>query len=552
MRRFTLPIALSLTTALGVIAVQCQAGPPAAAPSGPPRLIVAISIDQLSSDLYAQYRPTFRYGLARLGQGAVFPSGYQSHAATETCPGHATLLTGTRPARNGIIANTWFEPDGPRKTKPIYCAEDERDPASSPKNPVVSAFHLKVPTLGEYMKQASPASRNVAVSAKDRSVIMMGGHQIDAAYWWKGAGFVTLGGRTLSPAAVKTNAGITATLGKGAKPFAVPAHCAATNRPIAVGKGSTGTGTFALPKDKPDAFRISPRMDGATVDLATALVDEMQLGKGAAPDILSVSLSATDYIGHATGTAGVEMCIQMAQLDWNIGRLLGHLDKQKIDYVVVLSADHGGLDAPERLDQQAYPQAARVDMSLSPAALSKAAGAKSGVVLLDAPLIFADGGDYYVNRVVPAPQRAKVVDALLAIVRGNRQVAAAFSSDELAKTPLPSGNPQDWSLKERARASWDPVRSGDVVILLDRAITPIPEAMPGAYIATHGSPWDYDRRVPMLFWRKGMANFEQPHAVETIDIAPTLAAILGLRVPEGAFDGRCLDLDGGAGNSCGS
>lgn len=96
------------------------------------------------------------------------------------------------------------------------------------------------------------------------------------------------------------------------------------------------------------------------------------------------------------------------------------------------------------------------------------------------------------------------------------------------------------------------MRSGDVVAMLDRAITPIPEPMVGAYIATHGSPWDYDRRVPMLFWRKGMTNFEQPHAVETVDIAPTLAAILGLHVPEGAFDGRCLDLDGGAGNTCGS
>jgi arylsulfatase A-like enzyme len=174
------------------------------------------------------------------------------------------------------------------------------------------------------------------------------------------------------------------------------------------------------------------------------------------------------------------------------------------------------------------------------------------VALMDAPLIVGEGGDYYVNRVVPASQRARVIEALVAIVKANPQVAAVFTSDELGKTPLPTGSPQDWSLKERARASWDPVRSGDVVVLLERDITPIPEAMPGAYVATHGSAWDYDRRVPMLFWRRGMSNFEQPHPVETIDIAPTLAAILGLRVTDGAFDGRCLDLDGGAGNSCGS
>ncbi|MEQ1767773.1 MAG: hypothetical protein ABL859_10135, partial [Methylotenera sp.] len=129
-------------------------------------------------------------------------------------------------------------------------------------------------------------------------------------------------------------------------------------------------------------------------------------------------------------------------------------------------------------------------------------------------------------------------------------VAAVFTAEDLAKTPLPTGNPQDWSLKDRARASFDPARSGDVVVLLDRAVTPIPEAIPGLYVATHGSAFDYDRRVPMLFWRRGMRGFEQPAPVETIDIAPTLAALLGLRVPEGTFDGRCLDLDAGNGNTC--
>jgi predicted AlkP superfamily pyrophosphatase or phosphodiesterase len=554
MRRLVLPLALAATAALGLVSVQGQAKPAAApaVPAGPPRLIVAISVDQFSSDLYAQYRATYRFGLARLGQGAVFPAGYQSHAATETCPGHSTILTGVRPARNGIVANTWFEPDGPRGAKPIYCAEDERDPASSPRNPVVSAYHLKVPTLGEYMKQANSASRNVAVSAKDRSVMMMGGKNIDAGYWWKGSSFVTLGGRTLSPAAVRQNTAVSALLKKGAKGFAIPANCSATNLEIPVGKGTAGNGTFVLAPDKPDAFRASPRMDAATVDLATALVDEMNLGKGAAPDVLSVSLSATDYVGHATGTAGLEMCIQMGQLDQNIGRLLDHLDKKGIDYVVVLTADHGGLDMPERLDQQAYPRATRVDNALSPQLLAKSVSARTGLIVTDTPLVFGEGGDLYVSRALKPAERARAIDALLAIVRAHPQVAAAYSSEELAKTPLPSGSVEMWSLKERARASWDPVRSGDVVIMLDRGITPIPEPMPGAYIATHGSPWDYDRRVPMLFWRKGMTNFEQPHPVETVDIAPTLAAILGLKVADGAFDGRCLDLDGGVGNTCGS
>ena len=87
--------------------------------------------------------------------------------------------------------------------------------------------------------------------------------------------------------------------------------------------------------------------------------------------------------------------------------------------------------------------------------------------------------------------------------------------------------------------------------MLKRGVVPIPTPGPG-FVATHGSPWDYDRRVPILFWRKGMTGFEQPSPVETVDIAPTLAALIGLPVPAGAFDGRCLDLDGGTGDTCGA
>ncbi|MFM5886014.1 MAG: alkaline phosphatase family protein, partial [Novosphingobium sp.] len=296
------------------------------APKGPPKLIVAISVDQFSADLFAQYRPHYTAGLARLQQGAVFPSGFQSHAATETCPGHATLLTGVHPARSGIIANNWYDLSAARAEKKIYCAEDETDPASSSKDPVVSAVHLKVPTLGDLMKAANPASRNVAVSAKDRAVMMMGGHRIDAAYWYLKGQFVTLKGRELSPAAVAQNADLAALLKKGAPALPAPAWCGAVDRPVTAGKGQVGSGRFALEPGKPDALRISPRMDHATVDLANRLVDEMDLGKGAAPDILSVSLSATDYVGHATGTEGGEMCIQMAELDKAVGRLLDHLD----------------------------------------------------------------------------------------------------------------------------------------------------------------------------------------------------------------------------------
>jgi predicted AlkP superfamily pyrophosphatase or phosphodiesterase len=526
------------------------AEPAAPPPSGQPQLVLAISVDQFSGDLFGQYRQHFTGGLKRLSGGAVFPSGFQSHAATETCPGHSTILTGVRPARNGIIANNWFEPGIARADKRVYCSEDTSDPASTSRDPVVSAQFLKVPTLGEMMKRANPATRNVAVSAKDRAVVMMGGHQIDAGYWWKGSAFTSFKGAALSPAAVAENAEVAALLKAGAPAFAVPAWCAGRDRPTQAGKVTIGTFKFALEPNKPDMFRASPRMDAATVDLANRLIDELRLGKGAVPDVLSVSLSATDYVGHAVGTEGVEMCIQLAELDKALGRLLAKLDAAGIDYVAVLTADHGGLDTSERLDEQAFPRAARADPALQPGPLGKTIAAKTGIVV-EGPLLYGDGpfGDLYFSAALSPAQKAQASAALVSIAKAHPQVAAVFTHEELARTPIPSGGPQEWTLKDRARASFDPQRSGDVVILLDRAITPIPEALPG-FTATHGSAWDYDRRVPIMFWRKGMPGFEQPAPVETIDIAPTLARLLGLSVTEGSFDGRCLDLDPGPGNSC--
>ena len=550
--RPTLASLLSAALLAGLAPAMASAQPAQVAPAPPPpRLVVAISVDQFSADLFAQYRRHFTGGLARLLEGAVFPSGYQSHAATETCPGHATILTGARPSRSGIIANDWWDMSLSRPSKQVYCAEDETNPASSPQRPVVSAAHLKVPTLGDRLKAVNPASRNVAVSAKDRTVVMLGGRAIDAGFWWRGGAFVTFDGAAVLPAAQAANRAAAAAIAKGAQAFALPRWCTARAGTVAIGPGSIGEGRFPLQRGNAGAFTASPRMDAAIASLALALVDDLELGRDSVPDVLSVGLSATDTIGHTLGHGGQEMCIQMAELDRTIGQLLAQLDKRRIDYVVVLTADHGGLDAVERLQQQAYPRAVRGDAALSVGELARAATARTGITAPSGPLLYGDGlaGDRYISRLISVGERARVSAALVNQLKVHPQVAAVYTAKELAEAPLPSASPQDWSLKDRARASFDAERSGDLVVLLERAVMPIPEDNRGL-VATHGSPWDYDRRVPILFWRRGMAGFEQPQPVETVDIAPSLAALLRLEIIDGDFDGRCLDLDGGPGNTC--
>ncbi|SFS02648.1 alkaline phosphatase family protein [Sphingomonas jatrophae] len=529
-----------------------------AAPPPRPKLVVMISVDQFSADLFAEYRGTYTSGLKRLMQGGVFPAGYQSHAATETCPGHSTLLTGSRPARTGIIANDWLDlgvTRGKDSSHGVYCAEDETKTPAPGQPYVVSPAHLRVPTLGDRLKAVSPQSRVVSVAGKDRAAVMMGGHTTDQIWFWDPSskpGFVTLVDRTgPAPAAVAAaNARVAATV---ARPPAVPLPPICRGRDVAVpiGAGKSVGRLVAMKPNDARGFRASPLFDAAVADLAIALADEMKLGRGPATDVLIVGLSASDYVGHTYGTEGAEMCAQQVGLDATIGRLLAALDRIGIPYEVALSADHGGFDLPERLTVQGTADAARVSSADPVGTVGKAIGRTLG---LSGPVLLGTGpfGDVYVARDVPADRKAQVVALAKARLLAEPQVAAVFTAEELLTVPSPTAAvPMDeWPLAQRFRASFDAARSGDLVVALKPHVVPIADPTKG-YVATHGSPWNYDRRVPILFWYPGMTGFEHPLPVETVDILPTLAATIGLDVPAAEIDGRCLDLDAGAGSTCG-
>jgi len=527
----------------------CTAAP--AQPPSRPRLIVAISVDQFSADLFAEYRQHFSGGLRRLSQGAVFPAGFQSHAATETCPGHSTILTGDRPARTGIIANNWTDQSAARDDKYIYCAEDERVPGSDSDHYTVSDVHLRVPTLGDLMRRADPASRVVAVAGKDRAAVMMGGHNPNERWWWTGRAFVSHAGRAIPPAVAAANARASSALAAPHAAMPLDPVCAGRSRAVAVGSGArtVGDGRFARPGGDEALFRASPEFDSAILDLAAGLRAAMRLGQGRATDLLAIGVSATDYVGHRYGTQGAEMCLQLLALDRALGAFFATLDRAGIDYVVVLTADHGGLDLPERAREQGLPDAARAEAALNPAAMNDALRAQLG---LDGRILYGDGpfGDMYVSRAQPEPVRRRIRDAAVAAYRAQLQVAAVFTREEIAATPSPSGPPDSWSLLQRARASFDAERSGDFYVVLRPLVTPIARPGSSGSVATHGSVWDYDRRVPILFWRRGMAGFEQPLGVETVDIMPSLAALIGLPLAPGSVDGRCLDLVAGPDTSC--
>jgi predicted AlkP superfamily pyrophosphatase or phosphodiesterase len=549
MKTLIAAVLLASAAAAPIAAQDAPAPVPAAAtpaPRTPPKLIVAISVDQFSADLFQQYRNRFTGGFARLLNGAVFPAGYQSHAATETCPGHSTILTGMRPAHTGIIANSWVDLKTPRADKTVYCAEDESVPGSTSEHYTVSDKHLKVPTLGERMKNANPKTRVVSVAGKDRAAVMMGGHKVDELWWYENGAFVSYAGRVAPPAVKRTNAAVQALVARPQAALDVPAFCRATDHAVLANGRSVGTGRFVRAAGDEHGFRASPAFDASIGALGVALVQDMKLGKGPATDIIDIGLSATDYVGHGYGTEGLEMCLQLANLDETLGGMFDALDATGVDYEVVLTADHGGNDTPEREREHGMPMAARVDRALAAATVGKSVAGQLG---LSGQLLWGDGGngDVWIDPAITAKQRAAVIAAATRIYTANPQVAAVFTREAIAATPMPSGPPETWTLIERARASFNPDHSGDLIVFLRPRITAIPEGSKGN-VATHGSPWDYDRRVPILFWRRGMTGFEQPLSVETVDIAPTLAATINL--PVSGLDGRCLDLDPGAASTC--
>lgn len=524
-----------------------------------PKLVVVISIDQFSANLFEQWRGQWKGGLGKLGrEGIAYPNGYQSHGMTETCPGHSSLLTGAYPNRTGIVSNNWYDPATGQRS---YCLLDTSVTLAAPSTQdPVSPKNLMVPTYGEWLKAVSPASRVYGVSGKDRGAITMAGHKPDGAFWFQaGYGFNTYveagedPARKLAPVAA-LNARLAAEQKK--KPFVWTYEnkaCAALEK-----TWTTGERTWdaklprPLPANEADSLRdlaASPYTDAVTLEAAAALRDQFGLGDGPQVDVLTVSLSATDFIGHRYGSRGPEMCDHLSRLDARLDTFLARIGKAKGQVLVVLSADHGGSDFPERLRDEGY-DSGRIATSDWLKGLN--ASLRKDLALDYDPLVAPGGIDTLVivgaDKTAPAAvERARIASAALALVRRQPEVFEAYEINDLLTTPaVEKGTPPDAiSVKERLRRSAYPGRSGDILVAFKPLL--VPASASTTYVATHGTPWDYDRRVPILFWWKGAQPRERILPIETVDIAPTIAAVTGVPVPQ-AIDGRCRPL--GAGHDC--
>ncbi|MCY3928027.1 MAG: alkaline phosphatase family protein [Acidobacteria bacterium] len=497
-----------------------------AVPEGAPRLVLLIVVDQMRGDYLERFRPLLNHGLARLLQeGIVFTDAHHFHAATETAPGHATLATGVFPKRHGIIANSWFDRE---RGEDVYCCGDP-DHGVSPRN-------MLVPTLGDLLKAAYPETRVYAASAKDRAAILMGGHHADGA-WWYGRSrgtWVTstyYGDQENQPAWVEAfndEDRLAAHFANAWTPLVPLEHTSAYDIepldrgpvidtfPHAVGGFTVERGAFYG-----DVYR-SPFVDGYLEDFAEALIEAENLGADEFPDLLAVSFSALDTVGHGYGPNAPETLDVILRLDRTIGELLDFVDERigLENVVVALSSDHGVGEVPELVvrdggDGGRFGTEQTLCLQRLQSRLKGRFG--GGEFLLDT--FYLDGETITTEEANRGAIEDEIIEAMS---------DCALIAEVVRPAELDPANP----LHELYLNGYYPERSGDLILVPKPNVLPVPAS---AVVASHGSPYAYDTHVPLIIRRQDGAGRVVPERANTIDLAPSLAPILGLDA-EG-FDG---------------
>jgi hypothetical protein len=497
-----------------------------------PKLVVTIVVDQLRPDVLDRYSELYTGGLRRLlDEGHRFTQASHAHARTSTAPGHATLATGVIPARHGVVANTWFQRTG-FTWGDVYAVADPEVGIvgfeSEPLLPGRSPATLLRDGLPDWLADLDPDSRRVSVSRKDRAAIPMGGKRAQHVYWIvpELARFVTstyYTSRTPRWVDRFNQREMGAIMDPEVWNTEVPEAERWRARPDSAAYEGDGVHT-AFPHvsvaENRDTVRAQhyvwgidqPRADDAVVAFARTAIDELDLGQRDALDYLSISLSATDRVGHAYGPFSQEVMSTVLHVDAVLGPFFDYLDDTVGEglWVAGFSADHGVVTMPEWAREQGVADADRISRDSVRTALT--------TVLND---VARQGGS-------PTEIAERLADSAEQLAFVER----AYTHHELVF----GGAPAD-SFTVLYRNSYYPGRAWDDLSRYGVDLRYGADDYVGFPTGTnHETPYWYDRWVPMIFLGAGVDAGTSDVPVYTVDFAPTLAALAGIPVP--------ADLDG--------
>lgn len=509
--------------------------------TAPPKLAVLIVVDQMRADYVDRFRRDWRAGLHRLlTEGAWFSNAAYPYLTTVTCAGHATISTGAFPRVHGIFQNAWYDRDA---RKLIACTEDadSRAVGYGVRGERGGSSHwLLVPTFADQMRSQRGA-HVVTLSLKARSAIMLAGQSGDAVTWLSAAldGWQTSSSFAPLPVpAVKSFVDanpIDADFGKTWTPLLAPAQY--ENQDGGEGEDPPDGWTPLFPhvlkgKGKPDddfhdQWQHSPFADAYLGRFATALVQSLQLGKHEGTDVLGISFSSPDIVGHSFGPDSQEVQDVYAQLDRTLGELFDRLDALvgRNQYVIALSSDHGVASLPEQRrkagDNAGYLRPTRVRQMVERVAQAAAGPGRYVARVSGNDVYFAAGVDDKLHA------RPGVLAAVIAGLEKQPGIARAFQAEQLR-----DGAGSSDVLLRAAALSYVPRVGGDLVLVPKHGWTH------GERGTSHGTANAYDQRVPLMLMGAAVRPGEYREAATPADIAPTLAALCGIALPHA--EGRAL------------
>lgn len=513
-----------------LVALTALAGALTAAPAAGPdiRLVLLIAVDQFRYDYLTRFRSEYTSGLERLlTTGAVFTNAYLEHYPTVTAIGHSTMLTGATPSVSGIVGNDWYD----RASGGTVTSVSDRTvkPLGAPTGSAASPRRLLVSTVGDELKMSSPhapgsaeAPRVIGMSLKDRSAILPSGHAADAAYWWdsKSGNFVssTYYFDALPTWVTKFNDRRTPDTRAGSSWTLLSAPSTVLHRM----PGAAGGPLF-------DAVYGSPFGNELLVAFAEDALTNERLGQRGATDILTVSFSSNDAVGHTYGPDSPEVHDIAVRTDRAIGALLDRVDKTVgLQHVLVaLTADHGVAPVPERLQERRMPGGRLTNKDVFgpiDQALASRFGEGKWILSTAGSSPYFDYDLIAQHKLDPAVVRQMAADA----ARQAPHVARVYTRDQLMR-----GEAVGDLIGQRVMRGFNQQRSGDLEIILE------PYWIRSSSGATHGTPYNYDAHIPLVLMGAQIAAGSYSDHVALNDLAPTVATLLNVEIPAGS-EGRVL------------
>jgi Uncharacterized proteins of the AP superfamily len=514
---------ICLATVLAGCVVAAQARPSVQADAGP-SLVVMITIDGFGESNLDRFGPQLTGGLARLMRnGAWFTNAHQDNGITETAPGHASMLSGRFPRSTGIAANRVGVADA---AFPLLGTSGVAG---------ASPGRFQGTALIDWMRQKDRRSRALSVSSKDRGAILPIGRSREQVYWYPGDGSFTTSRyyRDSLPAWVTSFNDRHLPQSYAGRAWKLSRPDSAYHEPDTVaieGAGHDFLFPHEIPSDPRQAanwIRATPFIDEVTVAFALAGVEAMKLGTGPAPDLLAISLSATDAINHRLGPDSREAHDQVLRTDKLIGLLLDSLyrlrDSSKI--VVVLSADHGFTKIPELAPPGASPQPTRTSLD---DALASARG-RMKELGMDTLALDTDEQIVLIDRPAFARKKGSLQSVLDAFIKTALQTPGIKRVDRLEA--LRTSDTLSDPIARRWTHQFGPGTNVELVATPDSG-----SLWTWLLVASHGSPYDMDSHVPIIFYGPGFATGKFGEFVRSVDIAPTLARVLRV-IPAEPLDG---------------